>query len=238
MQAPSPAKQASSDYEAQAHEATIAWSQRALSSADPLFDIAPARQADIHGSVTARHRLSVETDTTRWHGRIKCQADDILCNDEHEFEEALREQGLLALYNTANHEDLKQRVVGADYAAYREPTVIPLVCPALCITTFATTAAAQETIPAPLATATARRDAPGVAVMATRSAPPAADPDSRRPGTATATAITSTNGLIAPPAAAPANRIAAVVAVRGGNPAAVATGQASCPARRATAAAA
>lgn len=126
MHPPSTATKDSTPYERQAREAALAWSQLALSTGDPAFDIVSSQPREIHGTAVGSHHLSIEPQTRRWVGRIVAGSDDILCTSRAEFDQGLKQQGLLALYNESGHRDLTKSITGSPYATFRQPSYRPV----------------------------------------------------------------------------------------------------------------
>jgi hypothetical protein len=125
MQPPSTASQSITPYEHQARDAALCWSQLALASNDPSFDIQSSQQRDMYGTIVGSHRLSVESQIRRWCGKVGAASDDIVCDSREDFDEGLAQQGLLALYDESTHQQLTQSITGAPYAALREPAFLP-----------------------------------------------------------------------------------------------------------------
>ena len=126
MQPPTDTTQPITAYEHQARETALAWSQLALTTVDPAFDIVSSQQRDMHGTIVGLHRLSVEHQIRRWCGSVVAGADDILCSSREDFDEGLKQQGLLALYDESTHENLTESITGANYAASRQPSYRPV----------------------------------------------------------------------------------------------------------------
>lgn len=126
MQPPTNAPQAITPYEHQAREAALKWSQLALSTNVPAFDILSTQQRDLHADIVGSHRLSVEHQIRRWCGSVVAGADDILCSTRDDFDEGLKQQGLLALYDESTHEALTDSITDATYAASRQPSYRPV----------------------------------------------------------------------------------------------------------------
>ena len=118
-------------YEQLARETALAWSQSALSTTDPAFDIVSSEQRDMHGTIVASHRLNVEHQIRRWSGCVALGSDDIPCDTREAFDEGLKQQGLLALYDESVHADLVESITSADYAASRQPAYRAVNAPRL-----------------------------------------------------------------------------------------------------------
>ena len=126
MQASSASSQEVTPYEHRARDAALIWSQSALTSAEPAFDIQSSEHFDLYGTIVASHQISVEHPTRRWYGRVVAGSDDILCASRDELNENLSQQGRTALYDSSVHADLKQKISSANYATFCEPSLLPI----------------------------------------------------------------------------------------------------------------
>ena len=115
-----------SPYENQARAAALHWSQLALSTGVAEFDIVSCERQDMHGTILGSHRLTVEHQTRRWCGRVIAGLNDIVCSTREEFDEGLKQQGLLALYNQAAHDNLTESIACAPYSEFRKPSYRPV----------------------------------------------------------------------------------------------------------------
>ncbi|MBC7623120.1 MAG: hypothetical protein H7232_07030, partial [Aeromicrobium sp.] len=126
MQPSNPATNITTPYEAEAREAALQWALLALSTSGPAFDILSSQQHDMAGTIVASHHLSVEHQIRRWCGTVALGADDILCSTRDAFDQGLKQQGLLALYDPSTHANLTESITGADYSASRHLSYRPV----------------------------------------------------------------------------------------------------------------
>ena len=113
-------------YENQAREAALQWSQQAISTNGPAFDILSSRQHGMAGTIVASHHLTVKHQIRRWCGRVVAGSNDIVCDTRENFDEGLKHQGFLALYNEAAQNDLTESITGAPYSAFRSVSYRPV----------------------------------------------------------------------------------------------------------------